>query len=72
MIRLFGPEYIGGIGDVIAKVDAEVARTGLSENEIGRQVTCLVILLLDGLSDLRIQRYTTIQKENSFGFMGFL
>ena len=38
MIRLFGPEYIGGIGDVIAKVDAEVARTGLSENEIGRQV----------------------------------
>ena len=38
MIRIFGPEYIGGIGDVIAKVDAEVARTGLSENEIGRQV----------------------------------
>jgi hypothetical protein len=40
MIRQFGPEYIGGIGDIIAKVDAEVAqaRTGLSEDEIGRKV----------------------------------
>jgi hypothetical protein len=40
MIRLFGPESIGGIGDIIAKVDTEVARTqdGLSEDEIGLKV----------------------------------
>jgi hypothetical protein len=40
MIRLFGPESIGGVGDLIAKVDVEVAqaRTGLSEDEIGRKV----------------------------------
>jgi hypothetical protein len=38
MIRSFGPESIGGVGDIIAKVDAEVARTGLSEDEIGHKV----------------------------------
>ena len=38
IIRFYGPEYIGGIGDVGAKIDAEVARTGLSANEIGPKV----------------------------------
>jgi hypothetical protein len=38
IIRLFGPESMGGAGDIIAKVDAEVARTGLSDVEIGSKV----------------------------------
>ena len=38
MIRLFGPETLGGLGDLGAKIDAEVARTGKSADEIGDQV----------------------------------
>ena len=38
LIRVFGPEYMGGPGDFIAKIDAEVALTGLSEDEIGPKV----------------------------------
>ena len=38
MIRLFGPESIGGLGDIGARIDAEAARTGLSANEIGHKV----------------------------------
>ena len=38
ILRLFGPEYIGGVGDVGAKIDAEVACTGLSEDVIGHKV----------------------------------
>jgi hypothetical protein len=38
IIRHFGPESIGGIGDTAAKIDAEVARTGLSADEIGKKV----------------------------------
>ena len=38
IIRLFGPESIGGVGDIGAKIDAEAARTGLSTDEIGRKV----------------------------------
>ena len=38
IIRLFGPEYLGGEGDFGAKIDAEVARTGLSIDEIGFKV----------------------------------
>lgn len=38
MIRFFGPESIGGVGDIGARIDAEVARTGLSANEIGHKV----------------------------------
>ena len=37
-IRHFGPESIGGEGDIGPKVDAEVARTGLSADEIGLKV----------------------------------
>ena len=37
-IRLFGPESIGGVGDIGAKIDAETARTGLSEDVIGPKV----------------------------------
>jgi hypothetical protein len=35
---MFAPESIGGIGDFGTKIDAEVARTGLSEDEIGAKV----------------------------------
>jgi hypothetical protein len=39
IIRLFGPESVGGVvGDINAKNDAEVARTGLSDEEIGAKV----------------------------------
>ena len=38
MIRLFGPESMGGAGDIGAKTDAEVARTGLPADEIGHKV----------------------------------
>jgi hypothetical protein len=38
LIHIFGPESIGGPGDFKARIDAEVALTGLSEDEIGRKV----------------------------------
>ena len=38
IIRIFGPESLGGKGDIAAKIDAEVARTGLSDDEIGHKV----------------------------------
>ena len=41
VIRLFGPEHMGGIGDIGARIDAEVVRTGLSDEEIGSKVNIL-------------------------------
>jgi hypothetical protein len=38
IIRGCGPESMGGTGDIGAKIDAEVARTGLSDDEIGPKV----------------------------------
>jgi hypothetical protein len=41
MIHFFGPESIGGVGDIGARIDAEAARsssTGLSADEIGHKV----------------------------------
>ena len=38
IIRGFGPESMGGAGDIGPKIDAEVARTGLSADEIGPKV----------------------------------
>jgi hypothetical protein len=38
IIRVYGPEYMGGIGDVGPKIDEEVARTGLSDDVIGPKV----------------------------------
>ena len=37
-LRLFGPESMGGVGDFGARIDAEIARTGLSDLEIGLKV----------------------------------
>ena len=44
-IRLFGPEYMGGVGDISAIVDAETARTGVSDDEIGPKVHIFVSCL---------------------------
>ena len=52
IIRLFGPEYMGGAGDIGAKIDAEVARTGLSADEIGPKVLVSYNASTDELSDL--------------------
>jgi hypothetical protein len=41
-IRCFGSESMGGVGDIGAKIDAEVARTGLSADEIGLKVLIIV------------------------------
>ena len=38
ILRRFGPESMGGVGDLGAKIDAEIARTGLSDEEIGPKV----------------------------------
>ena len=51
LIRLFGPESMGGIGDIGARIDAETARTGLSDEEVGVKVY-ISISCLDGLADL--------------------
>ena len=40
-IRYFGPESMGGAGDIGAKIDAEGARNGLSADEIGTKVYLL-------------------------------
>ena len=37
-IRYIGPESLGGAGDINAKVDAEVARTGLPADEMRHKV----------------------------------
>jgi hypothetical protein len=38
IVRFFGPESIGGVGDIGARIDAEAARTGLSTDDIGHKV----------------------------------
>ena len=38
IIRLFGPESMGGVGDFGARIDAEIARTGLPDDEVGHKV----------------------------------
>ena len=38
IIRLYGPESMGGVGDFGARIDAEAARTGLSVDDIGNDV----------------------------------
>jgi hypothetical protein len=45
IIRLFGPESIGGVGDFGARIDAEAARTGLSADEIGPKVFIIFFVL---------------------------
>ena len=48
LLRLFGPERMGGIGDIGARIDAEIARTGESDKEIGYKVHVFHIMAVDG------------------------
>ena len=45
VIRDFGPESMGGVGDIGARIDAEIARTGRPENEVGPKVHFFVSFL---------------------------
>ncbi|KDR73136.1 hypothetical protein GALMADRAFT_722028 [Galerina marginata CBS 339.88] len=38
LLRLFGPESLGGIGDIGAKIDAEATRLGVTPEEIGEKI----------------------------------
>ena len=38
MIRIFGPEELGGAGDWRAKIEAEAARLGVTPESIGEKV----------------------------------
>jgi hypothetical protein len=73
-LRLFGPESMGGQGDFGPMIAAEIARTGLSEDEVGPKVHYVFhIILLDGLADVFIfKRYFITQKENWSNFQVFL
>ena len=51
IIRCYGPESIGGLGDYIAKIDAEAALTGVPSEEISDRVHTFVYIL-DELTDL--------------------
>ena len=52
ILRLFGPECMGGMGDFGAKIDAEIARTGLSDEEIGLKVNISVSYSYSEKADL--------------------
>ena len=41
----FGPESMGGVGDIGARIDAETTRTGLPVEEIGPKVHIFVSCL---------------------------
>ena len=71
IIRRYGPEYLGGDGDINAKIDAEVARTGLSADEIGPKVRILYHASR-WTKRFCVQRLWPLQKGNSSGFLAFL
>jgi hypothetical protein len=71
IIRLFGPESIGGVGDFGARIDAEAARTGLSTDEVGPKV-CIQSFATRSTNLFCMERYLTIQKENWLRFLVFL
>jgi hypothetical protein len=55
IIRIFGPESLGGIGDLGAKIDAEAARLGVAAEEIASQVynhTDGTVVKIPGLPDM--------------------
>ncbi|KAF5311788.1 hypothetical protein D9619_003782 [Psilocybe cf. subviscida] len=55
MIQLFGPETVGGFGDVGARIDAEVARTGRDPIEVGEELFYAVkgnVVRVRGLPDM--------------------
>ena len=70
IIRFFGPESMGGVGDFDAKIDAEIAFTGLSVDDIIPKVY-ISYHATRRTNWSCIQRYYTIQKGNSSGFLAF-
>ena len=44
-IRNYGPESMGGVGDIGARINAETARTGRPYDEIGPKVHISVLYL---------------------------
>ena len=38
VIRTYGPESLGGVGDIGARIDAEIAHTGRPDDEVGPKV----------------------------------
>lgn len=42
MFHLFGPENLGGRGDIVSKVEAEIKRTGRQFEEVAAEVRNLV------------------------------
>ena len=42
-IREFGPESVGGVGDIGSRIDAEIARTGLPDDEVGPKVHIFIL-----------------------------
>ena len=43
ILRRYGPESMGGGGDFGARIDAETARTGLSDEEINHKVNVSIL-----------------------------
>ena len=72
VLRRYGPESMGGVGDFGAKIDAETARAGLSDEEISDKVRISISYISIQTCQSFIQRYITIQKENWFEFLVFL
>ena len=72
VLRRYGPESMGGVGDFGARIDAEAARTGLSDEEISDKVHISISYISIQTSQSYIQRYITIQKENWLKFLVFL
>ena len=68
IIRFFGPESIGGVGDIGARIDAEVARTGLSVDEIGHKVRIFRIIFLDRLSSLVLKDIHPYRRKTNSNF----
>lgn len=50
MFHLFGPENLGGRGDIVAKVEAEVKRTGRRFEDVAAEVRTLVAGALRNVS----------------------
>ena len=49
-IRDYGPESMGGVGDIGPRIDAEITRTGLPDDEVGPKVHISVLWSVhDGL-----------------------
>ena len=48
ILHLFGPESMGGVGYFGARIDAETACTGLSDEEIGQKVYNSISCLYSG------------------------